>query len=80
MTIPYYCDRSKLATLPGFVPGADAVSSQTDKRAVLERMDSLGRDRLPVVKDGAQFIGIVERPGLIASMILDITKRLEGSK
>jgi hypothetical protein len=73
-------DQSELAQLPGFVPASKAVTNQTDKRAVLARMEEFGRDWLPVVSEQRKFEGIVERSRLTASMILDITKRLEGSE
>lgn len=47
-------DRRRLTQLPGFVPASDAVSKQSDKRDVLERMEKSGRDWLPVVNAQGQ--------------------------
>jgi CBS domain-containing protein len=69
-------DRAQLAKVSGFVPASAAVRRDDDKREVLERMEKLNADWLPVVKSGDQFDGIVERSRLTASLILDVTNRL----
>jgi len=72
-------DRSHIADLSGFVPASAGVTREkTDKREALERMEKLGTDWLPVIKDG-KFDGIVERSRLRASLILDVTNQLRTS-
>jgi hypothetical protein len=71
--------RRRLAQLPGFVPASDAVTKQSDKRDVLDRMEKTGRDWLPVVTPTGQLDGIVDRSRLTASMILDVTNRLRAT-
>lgn len=70
-------DRTKLAALPGFVPAGNAVTRGSDKRDVLEKMEKLGADWLPVLKPGGQLDGIVDRSRLTASLILDVTNQLK---
>jgi CBS domain protein len=70
-------DVAQLAKLPGYVPATAAVSPQADKRDVLEQMEKLATDWLPVVKDG-KFAGVVERSQLTASLILDVTNQLRA--
>jgi len=72
-------DRAQLAKLPGFVPWSAAVKRDDDKRDVLQKMENLGADWLPVVKTGDQIDGIVERSRITASLILDVTNRLRQS-
>ena len=60
-----------------------AVKSDADIKRVLEQMEKPDLDWLPVVRseDGvSQFKGIVERPRLTASLILDVTNQLEDKK
>jgi hypothetical protein len=56
------------------------VNRQSDKRAVLERMEKYALDWFPVVNESEKVEGIVDRSRLIASMILEITNQLEGIK
>jgi hypothetical protein len=72
--------RNALTRLPGFVPASDAVKHQSDKHSVLEQMEKLRRDWLPVVNEEGQLDGIVERSRLIASMILDVTNQLQATQ
>src|SRR5262249_29777059 len=65
-------DRSELAKLPGFVSASVAVTRQSDKRVVLEKMEKLGMDWLPVLKPSGQLEGTVDRARLTASLILDV--------
>jgi hypothetical protein len=67
----------RLKALPGFIPGEYAVTSIADKRSVLEKMEDLKRDTLPVVDSNRRFVGMVERTQLTASLILDVTKKLD---
>jgi CBS domain-containing protein len=70
----------RLKDLPGFIPGEFAVTSNANKRSVLEEMEKLKRDTLPVVNSNKQFVGIVERTQLTASLIIDVAKKLESIK
>jgi CBS domain len=71
-------DRNKLEKFPGFVPAKDAVTANTDKRDVLDRMEKSGRSWLPVVDPEGRLAGIVEQSRLTASMIIDVTDRLRA--
>ena len=70
--------RSQIARIPGFVPASAGVTRQTDKRDALERLEKLGSDWLPVLKDD-KLDGILERSRLTASLILDVTNQLRAS-
>jgi len=67
-----------LSKLPGFVGADQAVAREMSKRDVLEQMDNLRLDSLPVVDKEGFFVGTVERSQLTASLILDVVSRLEG--
>jgi CBS domain len=71
-------DRHKLENFPGFVPAKDAVTANTDKRDVLDRMEKSRRSWLPVVDSQGRLAGIVEQSRLTASMIIDVTDRLRA--
>jgi hypothetical protein len=65
--------RKKLISLPGFISGKEAVIPQSDKRLVLQRMEALGVDWLPVVdKSGGRFVGVINRSRLTSSLLLEI--------
>lgn len=66
-----------LRTLPGFVSAADAVTPESNKRMALETMERLNRDFLPVVDGEGRFIGIVDRSGVTASLIIAVTRAME---
>jgi len=66
-----------LKGLPGFIPGEYAVSSESNKRFVLQEMEKLSSEILPVVDSKRQFIGMVERARLTASLIIDVAAKLE---
>jgi|1185.fasta_scaffold116816_1 hypothetical protein len=72
-------ERNQLEKLPGFLPAKVAVNADSDKREVLQKMENLGLEWLPVVGNGGRFEGIVERSRLTASIILDVTNRLKAS-
>jgi hypothetical protein len=69
-----------LKDLPGFIPGKYAVSSTDNKRFVLETMEDLRRESLPVVDSNKRFLGMVDRTQLTASLIIDVAKKLESIK
>jgi hypothetical protein len=72
-------EQARIKALPGFVPASDAVKRTTEKRGVLERMEKLGADWLPVLKDDGSFDGVVDRSRLTASLILDVANALGGA-
>jgi hypothetical protein len=69
-----------LKDLPGFIPGKYAVTPGANKRSVLEEMERLKMGTLPVVDSNGRFVGMVDRPQLTASLIIDVAKKLEGIK
>jgi hypothetical protein len=71
-------DLTRLSHVPGFVPAKDAVSAQTDKRAVLEKMEKAGMDWWPVVDPDGKLAGTVDRARLVSSLILDVTDQLRS--
>ena len=71
----------ELGGIAGFVPADEAVEKSSDKKAVLARMEKSRRDWLPVVNKESKILeGVVDRSRLAASILLDVTKRLEGKK
>lgn len=66
--------RDALRQLPGFVSAENAVRVTDDKRHVLQVMERLNVDTLPVVTDQNRYSGIVNRSRLIASLILDVAQ------
>ncbi|WP_068827915.1 CBS domain-containing protein [Pseudomonas sp. BMS12] len=69
---------AELSKLPGFVAVQSAVTSTTSRRDALERMETLRTDSLPVVNQDGYFMGTVERSKLTASLILAVTRKLDG--
>lgn len=70
-------DKAFLESIPDFVPGDAAVSSETSKKETLQRMAELGADWLPVVNADGRLVGAVERAEVTASIILDLTENFE---
>ena len=70
-------DLKALKGLPGFIPGEYAVTSESNKRFVLQEMEKRNSDVLPVVDSKRRFIGMVERTRLTASLIIDVATKLE---
>ncbi|MEW5803361.1 MAG: CBS domain-containing protein [bacterium] len=68
------------ALLPGFIPAENALNKYSDKVKALKIMDSLDVQTLPIVDDAGNFIGIVDRSKLTASILLSIDERLEAGK
>lgn len=66
-----------LKGLPGFIPGEYAVTSESNKRSVLQEMEKRNIEVLPVVDSKSRFIGMVERTRLTASLIIDVATKLE---
>lgn len=68
--------RDWLAQLPGFVPAKAALTSEVSKREALRTMADRELETLPVVDDGARFVGTVERAKLTTSLILAVTEKV----
>ena len=73
-------DQAQLANLPGFLPANVAVTPQSDKREVLAKMEKLGAAWLPVLGSDGKLVGVVDQSRLTASLILDVTNRLQASE
>lgn len=73
-------DKEGLTNLPGFIGREEAVTETMSKRDVLAQMDESERNILPVVDKVGKFVGTVDRPGLTASLILDVVDRLNAGK
>ena len=69
---------SELAGIPGFTAAEHSLKQDTDKKAALELMEQLNLEALPVVDNQQRLLGIVNRSRLTASLIIDVTKHLEG--
>ena len=46
---------------------------------VLEQMEKLNVDWLPVVDEAKKFVGVVDRSRVVASLILEVDTRLRNS-
>ena len=68
-----------LGQLPGFIPLEMSVNSEKGKRDVLQMMDELNIDTLPVVNDENRFLGIVEQSRLSASLLIEIFDKLDSA-
>ncbi len=67
-------NRDALQQLPGFVPSEKAVRVSDDKRRVLQMMEQLNVETLPVIDEKNRYSGIVNRSRLTASLILDVAQ------
>jgi hypothetical protein len=70
----------RITALPGFVGSEIAVSQKADKRAALAKMERLSVDWLPVVNPRNEFVGVVDRSRLTASLVLDVATSLKESE
>ena len=43
-------------------------------------MDSLDVQTLPIIDDASRYVGVVDRSKLTASILIDVTERLESGK
>ena len=66
-----------LEKLPGYLPIKNAIKKDMDKHTVLEKMETLNIDILPVIDENDKFVGIVERARLTASLIIDVAKKVK---
>lgn len=48
-----------------------------DKKTVLEKMENLGLEILPVVSEKGKFLGVVDRSRLTSSLIIDMANKLK---
>jgi hypothetical protein len=72
-------DTTRLLALPEFVPAERAITSSLSKREALSRMEMEKVDWLPVVGEDSRFVGIVDRAGVTAGLVLDVANQLEQS-
>lgn len=76
-------DLESLKRYPGFIGVDKAVDINEDKKKALEKMETLDVNWLPVVdKSNGKYklAGVVDRPRLTASLIIDVTNQLEAAK
>jgi len=75
-----YSDKTQLETLPSFISSKNALNKESDKRRALQLMDSLDVQTLPVIDDASRYVGVVDRSKLTASILIDVTDRLESGR
>lgn len=66
----------ELSELDGFIRLDSAVQETVTKREALMRLEETGLEWLPVVNEKNQFVGVINRSKVTASLILDITNTL----
>lgn len=74
-------DQQAMRGIPGFVSIEDAIDKSdkgVDKGKVLERMEDLKVEILPVIDANRQFVGVVDRSKLATSLIIEVTRQLRG--
>lgn len=72
-------NEGELLKLPSFKPSNYAVQDKlTDKVQALQKMEFLDLDTLPVVNDIGDFVGIVDRSRLTASLLIDVSQQLKN--
>lgn len=69
---------ASLQRLPGFLGADAAVNLNTDKEAVLRRMQQLRATTLPVTGPAGRLVGIVDQSSVLGSLVLDINTRLKA--
>lgn len=72
--------RVALSKMPGWISVDDAVTPDSNNRLALETMERLNVDFLPVVDAQKRFIGVVDRSRITASLVIDVTRAMEGVK
>jgi hypothetical protein len=70
-------NREALTQLPSYISREHAIEATAEKRLVLEKMESLNLDILPVVDEESKFSGVVDRSRLTASMLIDVANRVK---
>lgn len=68
---------SRVRQLPGFISTDEAILPSSEKQLVLERMEKLNLEFLPVVNEETKLVGIVSRSRLTASLIIDVAKKVK---
>ncbi len=71
-------DQARLSTLPGFVSNKQAIDVDSDKLQALEKMEAPHVSWLPVIENGI-LRGIIERPALSASMVVDVARQIRNN-
>jgi len=71
-------NRSEIERLPGFISAAEAVKQDARRDVVLEAMEKLQAESLPVIDEDGRFVGVVERGRITAAMLIEISKELEA--
>lgn len=72
--------RERLIDYPGFMSVDKAANEHENRQTILKRMDEFDMETLLVVNDNQQFVGTIDRSRLLASLILDFTKRIEDQQ
>ncbi len=70
-------DVASLSKLPSFISAKEAIHMNEDKKTVLENMENLGLEILPVIDENGRFIGVVDRSRLTSSLIIDMANKLK---
>jgi len=70
-------DTASLAKLPSFLSSQKAIQMNADKKTVLENMENLSLEILPVVNENEKFVGVVDRSRLTSSLIIDMANKLK---
>ncbi len=72
-------DRAWLSrALPGFVPATDALPAGATRQQALERFAKSTAEALPVLDAEGGLRGMVRRDALVAGLLADVTKKLDG--
>ena len=69
-------DAEAILRLPGIIPRDKAITKRTDKRQALVQMESMDVQTLSVVDEAGQFVGIVDRSKLTASILIEIAEKV----
>ncbi len=70
-------NRGDLERLPGFLSAEFASHKGDEKKDVLQRMEELGVEKLPVVDDEGRFVGMVDRSRLSTSLIVEVAAKVK---
>ena len=69
-------EKGDIKTLDGIV--TSAISANSNKREVLEKMATENVTELPVIDEGKRFIGVIDRDKLTSSVVLDLVSEKKG--
>ncbi|MCP4390885.1 MAG: CBS domain-containing protein [Gammaproteobacteria bacterium] len=70
--------QDQIKGLPGWISVKDAITPETNNRIALETMERLKSNFLPVKDSNNEFIGVVDRSKVTASLVIDVTRAMEG--